>query len=151
MPRLSVATVESAANTFTDGSQVTGLEGQTNRGYRILEASWEFDAALVVASGDEINFALCRQAKTAMPLVTDVDVLYKFSQFMISAAAYVSTNIVEWKPTREIIIVEDPIHLVVQGTSLASALTISGEIFYEVVSISEIDRLTLLTQSLSGA
>jgi len=153
MPRLSMSTTQSAANTFTSTSQVTGLEGQTTVGYRIIEAVFESDGpSAIAAAADDFSFALGRQDRTAMPLVTDVDVLYKFSLKGVNmAGTWVPSTIITWQPDREIIIVEDPIFLMVETASIAAAQTVAGELFYEVVSISAIDRLTLLTQSLSGA
>jgi hypothetical protein len=152
MPRLSVAVTESGAATFTQTAQVTGLEGQTTVAFRILEATFESDFHLAATgAADGVDLALYRQSRTAMPSVDDVDVMFKYSvRTMLGGEVGLMSRVIEWKPTRDVLIVEDPIYLAVLGVSTAGAFVVTGEIFYEVVNISAIDRLTLLTQSLSG-
>jgi len=148
--RISATATQGSANAFVDSEVTTGLSGTSGRGLQIQRINFEAPE-IENSDNDDWEVALSRRAKSAMPLVTDIDVIRKWKILMSVGAAgtWASNQIIEWVPTYDVFIVEDPLHLLVDSTGLAGAQTVSMEIFCELVTISDIDRLTILTQSLT--
>jgi hypothetical protein len=153
MSRLGVSVTQGGADAFAIAAIVTGLNGQVQRGYSIDQILFNMPIPLAAANS-EVEICLSRRIKTAMPLVTDVDVIWKRKigkNFATSGAwGFMVTD--SFVPTPDsMIVVEDPLYLVVDSALTAVANTFTLAFDYHVVTISEVDRLTLLTQSLVSA
>lgn len=152
MPRATLTATQGAANAFVEASLVTSLTGQTTIAWQVQEIVIELGAIEPApGAGDDLEVALTRRSKSAMPNIGDIDVFFKHSESVgiVTSGAVFRPDIIRYQPTRELFLVEDPIYIQVDSTGYASATTVVAEIFYELVSISAIDRLTLLTQSLT--
>lgn len=154
MARFLGSVTQGAADAFAQGTVVTGLEGQTTQAFRIQRIEVEFDYAAIFAltAGNDIEVALSRRSKTAMPSIQDVDVIKKFHPAfaLVTSGAAQQNNILEFVPApgEDIILVEDPIFLDIDSTATGIVQTALLVVTYEIVTISQIDRLLLITQSL---
>ncbi len=151
MARLIGTVTQGAADAFAIASIQTALTGQTRQAYRVLEIAVEGLRQNQV-NGSNVELALCRRTKAAMPLISDPDVMWKHK-----TGAYLATSGVVWgdevlryqpPSDQQMIIVEDPLYLAIDSNATALTQTAVMVIEYELVTISDVDRLTLLTQSL---
>lgn len=151
MARLSASVTQSAANTYTEAQITTGLSGLTTRAYQIRSINFEYSAALEGNDGDQLEWQLTRRTKTAMTQMTDVDCIVKQKDAAVlvgAAGGWYYPLVQQWVPARDTFIVEDPIYLASDANGLAAAVTVYVEIFYDLVTVSELDRLSLIVQSL---
>lgn len=160
MPTLTNTVLMGGADAFIQGIMQTGLEGVTKQAYRIDELSFEIILPTpgypLAGAAASLRWELCisRRSKAAMPMISDVDVIKKFSYSNSIMTAVGSGGIFpsvqQWQPRdgQDLIVVEP--NLYVQMKSLNTTQTFSAimRMDYTIVNISEIDRLTLLTQSL---
>lgn len=153
---LTGSVTQGGADAFAQAEIATALTGVGNVAYRVRELLFEITNAqfIHVANSSTFEIALSRRSKTAMPLVTDRDVIAKFKSgaAQLTAVGEVTRQdgVIRYTFTEddEVLVVEDPIYLVVDGTATTLTLTVAARIGYERASISAVDRLTLLTQSL---
>lgn len=159
MARLTGTVTQGANDAFAIAEVQTALQGQTRNAYRIAEIT----AQLVLPANQSfptqsasalqsLQIALSRRTKTAMPNITDVDLLKLFELRSAFATAVGYGNLMQgpfvWQPPSDMIVVEDPLYLMIDSNGTAVTWGAVVTIEYEVVTISEVDRLTLLTQSL---
>lgn len=169
MARIIGSVVQGAADAFAIAEVQTALQGQTRQAFLVREVSLEFDQVPAplggVAANQDVEVALCRRTKAAMPNITDVDVIKKWHfgcTFPTAVGQGVqpegSSQLYRWTvpfPDAEklddgaIIVVEDPLFLAIDSTATGNTLTGLIVIEFVVVTITELDRLTLLTQSLA--
>lgn len=148
---LSGSVTQGGADAFAIAELATALQGITRTAFRIRELLFEVPRQPMVASGN-IEIALCRRTKAAMPLVTDRDVVAKIksgTEFTTSGAIYTSLiRRLTFTEDDELLIVEDPLFLAVDSNATTLTQTVYCRIGYERTNISDVDRLTLLTASL---
>lgn len=161
MPRLTQVITEGAADAFVNTAMATALNGITRTAYRLLELTAEMVVPALpmfptgAAAVQDFELCLSRRTKAAMPVISDVDVIQKFvrASHFATAVGYgpVFDPVLKWTPpaASRILIVEDPLYLQLDSTATGQALSFVVTLDYEVVSITELDRLTLLTQSLT--
>lgn len=143
---------QGGADAFAQDTIATALEGSTGIAYRIRELEFEVPRWQNILNASDVTLCLTRRTKSAMPLITDVDVIKKVQrQVSFNTSGAVATDGVfrfVYTEDENLLVVEDPLYL--QIDSSATTLTQTGycRIGYEQVKISDIDRLTLLTQSL---
>lgn len=144
---------QGAADAYVEAEIATALSGLNTVSYRVREILLEFDGTAIAGDQDELEIALSRRTKAAMPLVTDRDVIAKWTKGVRMTTSGTVENIgvvrLTFTEDDDLRIVEDPIYLQVDSASIGAALTISARIGYERVNISALDRLTLLTNSLA--
>lgn len=151
--------VQGAADAFVQGSIQTALQGQTEQAFQVNSIEYEvvnpavFSGALTLGGQDvEFSVAITRRSKTAMPLISDVDVIKKWKTGLgvwTAANAAVNPDLVGlWVPAGTVVLVEDPIYFQLDSTGTGVTIELNIAIDYDIVRISDIDRLTLLTQSL---
>jgi len=151
MPYLYASATQGGADAFVQAELATALTGQTRNAYRVQEITLELAQRIVAVNASDLSVAITRRSKAAMPNITDVDVIRKFTWAVGVAGAsgaVAEETIVVWTPPAQVLIVEDPLYIQLDSTSTALTNTAIIRIEYEVVNISDIDRLTLLTQSL---
>jgi hypothetical protein len=110
-----------------------------------------FESTTLTGVAGVFEFALSRRSKTSMPNVTDRDVILKYSQRVSFTTSGMAVFPLSWFFTPNpsgILIVEDPLYLVIDSASTSVTQTIYCAIDYELVSISEVDRLSLLAATL---
>lgn len=137
---------------FAQAEIATALTGAGNIAFRVRELLFEVPAVMAGANSN-IELCLTRRSKTAMPVITDRDVIAKFKrQVIIAGAAFAATaeNVMRLTFTEddELLIVEDPVYLQIDSNAMVLTQTGYCRIGYERATISAVDRLTLLTQSL---
>lgn len=150
---------QGSADAFVQLSMATGLSGQTRTAYQIHEIMIEWGLAQVAASGaipgvtSLIELALTRKSLTAMPVITEKSLIAKFGKqvsFTTSGLSWAS-KVERYTYTEDdnLLVVEDPVYW--QLDSVSTSLTIVAEvrIGYVPVSISDVDRLTLVANSLA--
>lgn len=150
---LTGSVAQGSADAFAQAEIATALTGVGNFAYRVRELLFELpNAAVIAAATDQIEVALSRRSKSAMPVITDRDVIAKIAfgrQFTTSGDSVTETvRRLTFSEDDELLIVEDPIYLLCDSAATALSSTFYCRIGYERVSISAVDRLTLLTQSL---
>lgn len=155
MPTIYGSVTEGAADAFAEASIQTALEGQTANAYSVTAITFEFDTTHVIAGNAapmDVELALTRRTKAAMPNITDTDVVFKWHRGALGASNIgwfgQPDLLFEYRPPSELIIVEDPIYFQIDSTATALTLTCLVAIEFEIVAISSLDRLTLLTLSL---
>lgn len=155
MARISGSVTMGGADAFAIDTIQTALEGQTELAYSVKQITYEFDTTAVftaAVAAQDVELAITRRTKAAMPAVTDVDIIKKWHWGSSIATAVGQIVMPElagvWRPENETLIVEDPLYICIDST--ATTLTLTGLVIidYDIVRISAIDRLTLLTQSL---
>lgn len=148
---LTGTVTQGSNDAFAQGEIATALSGVTNFAYRAREILVEYTGTPANAAFN-IEIAITRRSKTAMPVVTDRDVLLKWmlqSLFTTSGAHnFPRVNRFTFTEDDELLIVEDPLYVSIDSNAAVAAATANVRIGYERVSISAVDRLTLLTQSL---
>lgn len=158
MARIIGTATQGGADAFVEAEIQTSLEGQQTNAFSVKEILLEFDTTQLfgVASGAvDIEVALSRRTKAAMPNIQDTDVIKKWhwGQGEPTAVGQIlnpegGQNIFSWRPAVETIIVEDPLFFDLDSTNTGLTLTCLMVIEFEIVQISSLDRLTLLTLSL---
>lgn len=149
---LTGSVTQGSADAFAQAEIATALTGLSNVAFRVRELLFERPPLALSGAADEIQVALSRRSKSAMPLITDRDVIAKINVILAlttSGAALQSVvDRLTFTEDDEVLVVEDPLYLDVDSNSTALANTVYCRIGYERTNISAVDRLTLLTQSL---
>lgn len=148
---LTGSVTQGSNDAFAEGEIATALAGAGNFALRIRELLFEVPNNSQ-ASGANVQVVLSRRSKSAMPLITDRDVIAKFDRLygITTSGAVIYEKVIRFTFTEddEVLIVEDPLYLDFDTASTSASSTAYVRIGYERVSISAVDRLTLLTQSL---
>lgn len=153
MPRITGSALQGGADAYVEASINTALTGQTRQGYNVTRitfegANWAFGGSGVF----EYEVALSRRSKAAMPDIDDPDVILKWAPaFRLSTSGgFQGDKIIEFlPPDRSMIIVEDPIYLELDSNNTAGANNVIAVIEFEVITLSEVDRLSILVNSLT--
>lgn len=156
MARITATATQGAADAFVQANIATALAGISGQAFKVNEITFDilpaatnhFPAA--VAALQVLEMCVSRRSKTAMPTLADADVIVKRRWGGLGAATGFNRfdMISSWAPTGLVRIVEDPLYLILDSAGTTVAWTVVVSIDYEVVRISDIDRLTLLTASL---
>ena len=148
---LTGSVTQGSADAFAQGEIATALSGVSNFAFRLRELMFEISAPSTVAAAI-IEFALSRRSKTSMPLISDRDVIAKYKyQNVLVTSGLVRAQLVErqvFAEDDELLIVEDPLYLILDSNATTLTLTCYARLGVTRESISAVDRLTLLTQSL---
>lgn len=144
---------QGSADAFVQASMATGLQGQTKAGYRIREVVLEGAGNSAFAqTGGTFEISCSRKSLAAMPVLTEKSLIAKWkwiNSFTTSGLAVIQQTRREvFSDADNLIVVEDPFYwqLDSNGTSVAS--TVYVRVGYEIVTLSEVDRLTLIANSL---
>jgi hypothetical protein len=142
--------VQGGADAFVQSSIVTALAGQSRQAYRVLGLHVEIDR-FFMAAGANIEVAFTRRTKAAMPLISDVDVVHKFKWGMefTTSGGFNQYAIGDWIPAGDVIIVEDPLYVQLDSNATTGTHTVAWQLEYEIITLSEVDRLNLLARSLT--
>lgn len=151
MGKLYTTLTQGSADAFVQATVQTALEGLTTTAYKINRVTLEFAQAFVGASAANYEVALTRRSKAAMPNITDQDVMMKkaLRESFTTSGMIILDGVIEYTPAIELLVVEDYLYFQLDSNGTSVANTVYALIEYEIQRISEIDRLTLLTQSLT--
>lgn len=148
---LTGTATQGSADAFVEAEVATALAGISNVAYRIREILFQLPAASN-ASGATFQLQLNRRSKTAIANVTDRDVIaYVMRQNVITTSGAHSDELIyrlTFTEDDELLVVEDPIYFACDSAATTLTSTFYCRIGYERTSISQVDRLTLLTASL---
>lgn len=151
MARLIGSVTQGSMDAFAIANIQTALTGQTRQAYQVKEIITELPR-LGAAAGSNIELCVSRRTKAAMPLISDPDVMYKIGTGveLATSGAIPYERIVRYQPPEDLplLIVEDPLYFLIDTNATSLAQTAILVIEYDLVTISDVDRLTLLTQSL---
>lgn len=149
---LTGTATQGSADAFVEAEIATALQGLSNVAFRVRELLFELPNVGNATGGPNIEAAISRRSKAAMPNITDRDVIAKiFHQANFTTSGAMNMERVRrltFTEDDELLIVEDPVYLDVDSNATSAANTVRVRIGYERASISAVDRLTLLTQSL---
>ena len=147
---------QSAADAYVQASIITALSGQTKVSYRL--ALFEIELPQIVVSGNsDYQVNLMRKSFAAMPVSPMLEKANIFS-FRRGALFATSAGFIApperimrwtWNDDDAPLIVEDPVYAQFDTALTALANVAYGRLGYWVDSISEVDRLTLIANSLS--
>jgi len=151
MPRLTGTATQGGADAFAEATINTALSGQTRQGYNVTRLSLELSTGFNWPATSEVEVSLTRRTKAAMPDIDDPDVLkkWKVRNAVLTSGTTVADALLEFlPPDRSMIIVEDPIFLQIDSTSTTGTQSAIVVIEFEVITLSEVDRLSILVASL---
>lgn len=148
---LVISLVEGSADAFVQGSVLTGLTGNVAYNCRrcvieIATISWN------IADDSEISIAVTRRSKTAMPAITDSDVLFKHTiQFRLTTSGAITFPAVISIPveTDQLAIVEETLYAQLDSSAMGVAITAYVKLECQIDTMSPIDRLNLISRSLT--
>lgn len=152
MPKLVGTVTQGSNDAFAEASIVTGLTNLARAAWRIELIQFERNKTLVNADGANYQFCLARASKTAMPNITDRDVLFKWRTGVAftTSGAQPQELISAFAPNSELLIVEDTIYFTIDSDSTST--TAVGYVSIEVTqkNISEAQRLAILASRIGS-
>lgn len=142
---------QGGADAFVQSEVATALTGISTFAYRVRELIFEIPT-LAGANLSNVEVCLTRRTKAAMPNISDRDVIAKFKrQTLFTTSGSQNFPMIErftYSEDDDLLIVEDPLYFQLDTNATSAANTAYVRIGYERVSISAVDRLTILTASL---
>lgn len=152
---LSGTLTQSGADAYIQLTLATALSGQTKVSYRMASLEIELPRVGAVDLSDQ-QFSITRKTYAAMPTSMYLEkscIFYYRRQTMTPTSAgfaiYDRTIVRLWNDQDAPIIVEDPIYAQFDTNATTYTGTAYFRLGYWVDSISEVDRLTLVANSLS--
>jgi len=148
---LSGSVTQGSADAFATAEIATGL-ANANLGYRVRGIQLSFPSPVEVDS--DVVIQLARRTPTAALSFSDRTLLWSYSRFLrlTTSGLLVYDNPIIWNIPKdmELIIVEDPIHILVDSSSTAAANAASARIYYEEVKLTALEKVTALAESLNA-
>jgi len=148
---LYASAVQGGADAYVQSSFVTGLSGLSKTAYRVRSIIYE-TARGPGAANSNFEFAISRRTKAAMPLITDPNLLHKYKLGTeMTTSGQSNTPLViqfNFSENEDLLIVEDPLYFEFDTQTTGLAQTAYLRIGYNVVTLSEVDRLELLASQL---
>lgn len=150
---LVISLTEGSADAFVQGSVLTGLSGR--QAYNVRAFYLEFPTPQTLAGNlsadSSIEVTITRRSKTAIPNLTDSDVLHKWS-FINSLTTsgevfFEATRL--YMPDLEVPVVEETLYAQLDSSAIGVALVAIVRMDVEIDTMSDIDRLNLITRSLT--
>jgi len=148
---LSGSVTQGSADAFATAEIATGL-ANANLGYRVRGIQFSFPGPVEVDS--DIVIQLARRTPTAALGFSDRTLLWSFARYvkLTTSGIFVYDNPVIWTIPKdmELIIVEDPIHILVDSSSTGLANVASARVYYEEVKLTALEKVTALAESLNA-
>lgn len=145
--------VQGGNDAFVQAQIATGLFGQTKTAYRVREIITEWSGTLGAGNAAQYEFALTRKSFAAMPVLTDKSLIVKtkrIGSFTTSGQAVIpQIERIIYSDLDNLLIVEDPVYAQLDSNASGATNTLLVRIGYEIVTLSDVDRLTLIAQSLA--
>lgn len=146
---------QGAADGYIQASIATALTGQTKTCYRMASLEIELPSQAISATADW-QLQITRKSYAAMPTspVVEKSMIWYFRRqhIVITAVGALQASRTlnfTWSDDDAPIIVEDPIYAAFDSATTSLTNVVYGRIGYWLDSISEVDKLTLVANSLS--
>lgn len=153
---ISGTLTQGSADAFVQLTIATALSGQTKTCYRLASLEFELGQVRSAASGADYQFVLTRKSYSALPTspMLEKSMIYytRLSTTQLTAVGFGyndRTYTRTWSDDDAPIIVEDPIYAQLDSASTSVANVLYFRLGYWLDSISEVDRLQLVANSLS--
>lgn len=147
-----VSATQGSADAFVQAQFSTGLSGQTATVGKIREILWEMPnlGAVNLASAE---FSITTKTQAAMPTLLDKSIIIR-SKVQVNfgtsgMAVYENVRRFTFQADDDLLFVSDPLYFQFDTNATAAVNTGYLRIGYTLEKISEVDRLTLLANSLS--
>lgn len=149
---LVIALTQGGNDAFVQGSVLTGLTGRQAYNVKAFWVELPPDQMSLVSLDSSIQVTVTRRSKTAIPLLSDSDVLFaKKIACAFTTSGQVDLECVSiYVPQLDVPIVEETIYAQLDSTGLG--ITVANVIVrmdVELDTMSDIDRLNLITRSLT--
>lgn len=144
---------QAGADGFIQATIATALSGLTKVSYRLAEIQLDLPRVSPIDQSN-LQFSLTRKSFAAMPTSLEKSLIWSWSiqsasQSAVGFAFFEKTKIFRFSDDDAPIIVEDPIYAQFKSALTTLTQTVTGRLGYWQDSISEVDRLTLVANSLS--
>lgn len=148
---LRTTLTQGAANGFIQSTLLTGLSSGGNDALLVKEIALEFvGVAPAAAAITEMEAALTRATKAAMPTLADDDVLFKHRHSAYYAASlYPEPGIVRYNPVEPLVIIEDAIYAAFKSINLAAATSVIVLITAVPATVTESEKVGILLTRLN--
>ena len=154
--KLIFTATQGSNDAFVEAEVETGLN-QVGSGakiaYRILEVGVRL-SVLPQTNGAQMEFTLTRQSQASIPTLSERSLIWAFTRYatLTTSGANFQEQIIRWQPVdaANVIIVENPLYVQLDSASTSASNSAVGYILYEQVSITEVERLALIAQSLGS-
>lgn len=146
---------QGGADAFVQLAVATALTGQTKTAYRLASLEYELGQVRSVVNGAEYQIMMTRKTMAAFPTspmleksVIWYDRIQCATQTAVGFAFYGRTYKTTWSDADAPIIVEDPVYFQLDSALTTVANVVYFRIGYWQDTISEVDKLTLVANSL---
>lgn len=149
---LIISLTQGGADAFVQSSVQTGLTGR--QAYNVKAFMVDFTNIATqagIAADHSIEVSITRRSKTAIATLADSDVLFRYAfavEFTTSGVAYIP-GVIIYVPQLEVPIVEETIYAQLDSTGSTLTNTAVVRMDVELDTMSDIDRLNLITRSLT--
>jgi hypothetical protein len=146
---LIITLTQGSADAFVQGSVLSGLSG--NQAYNLLGVAWEMTSSACNVTAAEYQVSLSRRSKTSQPVLSDTDVIWnlRWQQILVTSGFPITSKSGYWKPEVQIPIVEETIYAQLDSAATAVVNTFILRLDVELDTMQPIDRLNLITRSLT--
>lgn len=149
---LRVTLTQGGADAFVQASFATGLQSSSNNIFKLAGIAWELTGNPFDVNNANIEFSLTRRTKAAVPLLTDIDVLFKHGWATKTAGAAYSWHLnrvgVVLLPVA-LPIVEDTLYAQLDSAATALTNVVNLALLIEDETMSQLDRLQLVARSIT--
>lgn len=146
---------QGSADAFIQATVSTGLFGQTKIAYRLREILLEFSSTQGVAgTSSQWEVSLTRKSFAAMPTTLEKSLIWKWkrSNVLVTSGMVTADTAVRvtFQESDNILVVEDPIYAQLDSNGTSATNVVYLRLGYERVAVSDVDRLTLIANSLAA-
>lgn len=144
---------QGSADAYAESQIVTGLGSVGNRAFQIREILWRIPQVANI-NGAGIVLTLSRKTFSTQPQVTERTLIHRFERYVTfsTSGATVQGQVerLAFSEQDNFLIVEDPIYFQIDSDLTTVANVGRVRIGYVPVAISELDRLTLINNTLAS-
>lgn len=150
---LTAIVTQGSNDAFAETSVPTGLGAVGNQAFQVRELLFRMPG-LPNVNACRVGLSLTRKSFSAEPNVTERTLIWKaerYVTFTTSGALYQDLIVrVQFDENDNLLLVEDPIYLSIDSDTTSAANVGRVRIGYISLAISEVDRLTLINNTLSS-
>lgn len=139
----------SAANTFTELDIATGVSSVGGFGLRVTDVIFDIaDVITINAAGAHINLQVNREARTSLADITNPRLIGKTRLNWVGVSPAAGGSLVQLPldltlMEGEQLVVDDTLYVHMHTAGFTAALRAVGRIYYEQVSLTELDILRI--------
>lgn len=145
---LSATLTQGSADAFKETEMATGLSSLANFAYRIREIVWEFSSTNGANGGANYELSLTHTTQAAIPtyLTRALIAKEKYMNQLVTSGAFTMPQIRRIQYTNEdnVLVVTESIFAQLDSAASSVANTVYCRVGYEVVTLSELERLNIL-------